>query len=59
MSITNEENLEQIRKLLQQSVAIQLYINGCTKEQIRKHLRIADAAVIEMLKGVKIKQENE
>lgn len=56
MSEKVEKKLEQIEMLLQQSVALQMYVNGCPKDEIGRHLHVAKSSVIKMLKGVKIKQ---
>lgn len=55
MSTKTEEQLDKVIALLNQSVAIQLYEKGCSMEQIGKHLHIAKATVVQMLKGVKVK----
>jgi DNA-binding transcriptional regulator LsrR (DeoR family) len=51
-----EKQLEKIQTLLMQKIAVDLYTNGCNKQEIGKHLGIAKAKVIKMLKGVKLNQ---
>ncbi len=46
------QKLDSIIDLLKQSLAIQLYKSGASKEVIGKHLHIAKASVVTMLKGV-------
>ena len=46
------KKLDVIVELLRQSVAIQLYKNGASKDVIGRHLHIAKASVVKMLKGV-------
>ncbi len=62
MSIVRDENkglknilktLEEIKKLLQQSIAIQLYCAGAIQDEISKNLRIAKSTINKMVKGVK------
>ena len=48
---TNQK-LELIIELLKQSLAIELYKSGASKDVIGKHLHIAKASVVKMLKGV-------
>lgn len=45
--------LEEIKKLLQQSIAIQLYCADATQDQISKNLRITKPTINKMVKGVK------
>lgn len=56
MSEKIEKYLKKIEELNQQILAVQLYANGCTMDQIAKHLHISKAGVVVMLKGVKQKQ---
>jgi hypothetical protein len=46
------QRLDVIVQLLQQSLAIELYKGGASMEVIGKHLHIAKASVVKMLKGV-------
>ena len=46
------QRLDLIIELLKQSLAIELYRSGASKDVIAKHLHIAKASVINMLKGV-------
>ena len=52
------QKLDTIIKLLQHELAIQLYRNGVTQEDIRKHLHVAKAVVVKMVKGVKKEKLN-
>ena len=47
-----EKKLDLVIELLRQSVAIELYKAGASKDVIGKHLHIAKASVVKMLKGV-------
>jgi hypothetical protein len=44
--------LDLIIELLRQSLAIELYKSGASKDVIGKHLHIAKASVVKMLKGM-------
>ena len=46
------QKLDVVIELLQQSLAIELYKSGASKDVIGKHLHIAKASVVKMLKGV-------
>ena len=46
------QKLDLIIELLKQSLAIELYKSGAAQEVIGKHLHIAKASVVKMLKGV-------
>lgn len=50
------KTLEEIKKLLQQSIAIQLYCSGATQDQISKNLKITKSTINKMVKGVKRKK---
>lgn len=52
------EKLNLIVELLRQSLAIELYKSGASKEVIGKHLHIAKASVVKMLKGVSREVQN-
>ena len=56
MTTDSNKELQRIEKLLLQSTAIQLYINGCTMREVSKHLSISATKVVELLKGIKNKQ---
>jgi predicted transcriptional regulator len=47
-----EKKLDLVIELLRQSVAMELYKAGASKDVIGKHLHIAKASVVKMLKGV-------
>lgn len=49
---TDSEKLDEIVRLLQFSVAIELYQSGSTQQQIAKALGIATASVNKMLQNV-------
>jgi DNA-binding transcriptional regulator LsrR (DeoR family) len=51
-----EKQLDKVQSLLIHNLAIQLYVNGCTKEEIARHLHIHKTAVIKMLNGIELKQ---
>jgi hypothetical protein len=46
------QKLDLIIELLKQSLAVELYKCGASKEVIGKHLHVAKASVVKMLKGV-------
>lgn len=46
------KKLDVIIELLKQTVAIQLYKSEASKDVIGRHLHIAKASVVKMLKGV-------
>ena len=46
------EKLNLIIELLRQSLAVELYKSGASKEVIGKHLHVAKASVVKMLMGV-------
>lgn len=50
--MSDSKLLEEIKRLLQQLIAIQLYQSGMTQKDISKNLRLATAKVNDMLKGV-------
>ena len=45
--------LEEIKKLLQQSIAIQLYKSGATQDEIAKNLKITKPTINQMVKGIR------
>ncbi len=47
------KSLDDIKKLLQQSLAIQLYKGGATQGEIAKNLKITKATINQMVKGIK------
>ena len=47
------KSLEEVKKLLQQSIAIQLYKSGATQDEIVKNLKIRKATINQMVKGIK------
>ncbi len=47
-----EERLETMIALMQQMVALELFERGLSREDIGKHLHVAKAKVVEMLRGV-------
>lgn len=49
----------QTETLLKHVLAVQLYANGCTMDQVAKHLHVGKASVVEMLKGVKQKSNHD
>lgn len=48
-----DKNLEEIRRLLAHNLAVMLYVNGCNKHEVARHLRIAKGTAADMLKGIK------
>jgi len=44
---------ETIIKLMKHSIAIQLYVNNATMDDICKSLKLSKPTVVEMLKGIK------
>lgn len=48
-----EQTLEEIKFLLQHLLAMELYKNGVSTADIAKHLHIAKASAVKLLKGVK------
>ncbi len=50
--------LDLIIEMLRQSLAIELYKSGASKDVIGKHLHIAKASVVKMLKGVGREEPN-
>lgn len=48
-----EKKLDAVIKLLQHLLALELAKSDVTQEVIGKHLHVAKATVVEMLKGVK------
>ena len=50
---TAEQKLDTIVTLLQHLLALELARSGLTKEAIGKHLHVAKATVVKMLRGVK------
>jgi hypothetical protein len=52
------QKLDLIVELLRQSLAVQLYKSGASKEAIGKHLHVAKASVVKMLKGVSREERN-
>lgn len=54
--IENEEtqrSLDDIKRLIIQLIAIQLYKEGATQDEIAKNLRIGKASVNSMVRGIK------
>lgn len=51
-------NLKDIKKLIQQSIAIQLYNSGVTQEEIGKKLGVAKGTANKMVKGMKTKKKD-
>jgi DNA-binding transcriptional regulator LsrR (DeoR family) len=49
--------LDEIKRLLQHLIAIQLYCGGATQDEIVSNLRIAKATVNKMVKGIKKDRE--
>ena len=47
------KSLDEIKKLIQHSIAIQLYCAGATQDEITKSLRVTKATINQMVKGVK------
>ena len=57
-----QKTLEEIKRLIQHSIAIQLYCVGATQDEISKNLRITKPTINKMVKGVKkekMKKPNE
>lgn len=52
------QKLDLIIELLKQSLAIELYKSGASKDVIGKHLHMAKASVVKMLKGVNREHTN-
>ena len=52
------QKLDFIIELLKQSLAIELYRSGASKDVIGKHLHVAKASVVKMLKGVSREDRN-
>ena len=50
---TIEKKLDTVIKLLQHLLALELAKSNVTQEVIGKHIHVAKATVVEMLKGVK------
>lgn len=48
-----QQSLDSILKLLQHSIAIQLYYAGVSQDEIAKNLRLAKLTVNKMVKGIK------
>lgn len=48
-----EDKLDTVIRLLQHLLAIELAREGMTQEAIGKHLRVAKASVVSMLRGAK------
>lgn len=48
-----EKKLDTVIDLLQHLLALELSKNGVTQEAIGKHVHVAKATVVKMLKGVK------
>lgn len=48
-----DKKLDALIHLMRQSVAIQLYGNNATMDEISKNLHISKGSVVELLKGVK------
>ena len=51
-----EKKLDTVIGLLQYLLALEFYKSGLTKEAISKRLRVANATVVKMLKGVNKEQ---
>jgi len=47
-----EKSLDEIRRLLQHSLAIQLCCSGATQDEISKNLKITKSTINEMVKGI-------
>jgi hypothetical protein len=63
MSKKRDENdtaikLDLIIELLRQSLAIELYKSGASKDVIGRHLHVAKASVVKMMKGVNRESRN-
>ena len=54
-----EQKLDAVIGLLQRLLAVQLAREGLPKQAIARHLRIAKASVVAMLRGVGKKQRGE
>lgn len=54
-----EKKLDAVIGLLQQLVAIEMAREGTPKQTIAKHLHLAKATVVSMLKGVKLDGEGQ
>jgi hypothetical protein len=52
------QKLDLIVELLRQSLALELYKSGASKDVIGKHLHTAKASVVKMLKGVSREDRN-
>jgi hypothetical protein len=53
-----DKKLDLVIELLRQSLAIELYKGGASKDVIGKHLHIAKASVVKMLKGISREERN-
>ena len=47
------KSIEELKKLLQHLIAIQLYKSGATQDEIAKNLKITKPTINRMVKGVK------
>ena len=47
------KSIEELKKLLQHLIAIQLYTGGATQDEIAKNLKITKPTINRMVKGVK------
>ena len=47
------KSIEELKKLLQHLIAIQLYKGGATQDEIAKNLKITKPTINRMVKGVK------
>lgn len=52
-AVTNETQLADVVRLLQHILALELSRRGATQQAIAKHLGVAKATVVSMLKGLK------
>ena len=50
---TTDKKLDTIIRLLQHLVVLELAQRGVTQDKIGKHIRVAKAAVVEMMDGIK------
>ncbi|MGD0551499.1 MAG: hypothetical protein ABSB25_02480 [Sedimentisphaerales bacterium] len=50
-----EKKLDEITRLLQYLVALELYKEQVPREMVREHLRVAKSTVVQILKGIEKK----
>ena len=55
ISVTNEDK---IIDLLEKNLIVQLYINGATRDQIKKMLKISSTKVSDVIKYIKKGEKN-